>query len=71
MHDVGCVLYHVEREDGFCLLVDHVYVVCVVVDGLENCVYVVDVVDVVVIVIFMRVAEAVVPLCTNCSVNDA
>ena len=47
------------------------HVVCVVVDGAEDCFYVVDVVDVVVVVRFMRVAEAVVPLCTNCSVNEA
>ena len=53
VHDVGCVLNHVEHEDGFCLLGHNVYVICVVVDGVENCAYVVDVVDVVVIIIFM------------------
>ena len=53
------------------MLVEHVYVVCVVVDGVENFFYVVDVVDVVIVIRFMRVAEAVVPLCTNCSVNEA
>ena len=47
-----------------------VEVICVVVDGVEYCFYVVDVVDVVVVG-FMRVAEALVPLCTNRFVNDA
>ena len=42
VHDVCCVLNHVEREDGICLLVHNVYVICAVVDGAEQNSYVVD-----------------------------
>ena len=44
-------------------------VICVAVDCVEYCFYVVDVVDVVVIG-FMRVTEAVVPRCRKCCIND-
>ena len=70
VHDVGCVLDHINRKDGFYLLVYHIYVVFVVVDGVEFFSYVVDVVDVVVVAIFVRVAELVVPHRTDRSIDD-
>ena len=44
---------------------------CVVGNGFEDCSDGVDVVVIVVVVIFMRVAEAVVPRCANRTANDA
>ena len=70
VHDFGCVLDHVDRKDGFCLLVYHTYVVCVVVDGVVYCSEVVDGVDVVIVVIFVRVAKLVVPHRTDLAFGD-
>ena len=70
VHDVGCVLDHVDREDGVCLLVYHIYVVGVVVDGVVYGLEVVDVVGVVFVVFFVHDAESVVPLCTDLAFDN-
>ncbi len=70
VHDVGCVLDHVDREDGVCLLVYHSYVIGVVVDGVVYGSEVVDVVGVVFVVIFVRDAESVVPRRPDLAFDD-
>ena len=66
----GCILDHVDQEDGVCLLVYHIYVVGVVVDGVVYGSEVVDVVGVVFVVIFVCDAESVVLRRTNLAFDD-